>query len=88
MTDPMATMVVMKEKLETKVFLPEPVYRKIPMVLFIMGAMLLAFAVYFYFGEFYSWASLYFGSGLVSCMFGVGLFMHRKRARRSSQNSS
>ena len=85
MTDPMATMVVMKEKLETKVFLPKPIYEKLPMTLIVIGVILLGCSFYFFFSPFLSWALLYFASGMVSCMFGVGLLIRRKRARQSLQ---
>ncbi len=85
MIDPMDTMVMMKEKLETNVFLPEPLYNKMPMTLFIMGAIILASA--FYFREFYSWAILYFACGMASCMYGAGLFMYRKGVQKPSKNS-
>lgn len=78
---------MMKEKLETKVFLPEPFYENMPMILFIIGAILLACAFYFFSSPFYWWAILYFASGMVSCMFGVGLFVYRKCARKPLKNS-
>ncbi|MGI9344254.1 MAG: hypothetical protein ACR2QV_15585 [Gammaproteobacteria bacterium] len=81
MTDPMSTMIVMKEKLERKVFLPKPLYEMMPMMLLIIGAILIACAFYFYSSPFFSWAILYFASGMVSCMFGVSLFVHRKTTR-------
>lgn len=87
MTDPMSTMVIMKEKLERKVFLPEPLYKNMPMMLFVIGVILLACAFYFFLSPFFSWAILYFASGMVSCMFGVGLFVHRKTVRKSLQDS-
>ncbi len=85
MIDPMDTMVMMKGKLETEVSLPEPLYKNLPMMLFIIGAIILACA--FYLGQNYSWAILYFAGGMVSCMYGFGLFMYRKGVRKPSTNS-
>lgn len=87
MTDPMSTMVVMKETLEKKVFLPEPLYQNMPAILLIVGAILLACGFYFLRSPFFSWAILYFATGMASCMFGVGLFVHRKSTRKSLKNS-
>ncbi|MFW2406019.1 MAG: hypothetical protein ACN4GT_14705, partial [Gammaproteobacteria bacterium] len=78
----MSTMVVMREKLETKVFLPEPVYKNMPMILFVIGVILLACAIYFFSSPFFLWAILYFASGMISCMFGVGLFVYRRSVRK------
>ena len=85
MTDPMATIVMMKEKLETEVPLPEPLDKKMPMMLFIMGAFLLANA--FYFRGFNFWPILYFACGMVSCLYGVGLYRYRKGVQKPSMKS-
>jgi hypothetical protein len=85
MTDPMGTMVMVKDKLETRVFLPAPVYQKIPITLFVIGTVILAGA--FYFRNFHSWSVLYFSCGMVSCMYGTGLYMYRKGMRTPSNES-
>ena len=73
------------KKLETKVFLPEPFYKKLPMTLIIMGAIILASA--FLFREFYFWGNLYFACGMVSCLYGVGLYRYRKGVQKPSMKS-
>ena len=85
MINPMDTIVVMKEKLETEVPLPEPLYQNWPMMLLIIGAIFLTCAFYLnYFLQYYWWALLAFGGGTVSCMYGAGLFMYRKGVRKPS----
>jgi len=60
--------------------IPKPVYERIPQVYFLIGLLLMADGLYLGFENVF--AFYYIGFGLISCCYGVAIFMLRLQNRR------
>ena len=65
-------------------WLPTPVYERVPHFYFLAGLLLIADGLYLGFEYRFSFA--YIGVGLASCAYGVGIRLMRIRYRRNAAN--
>ena len=66
-------------------WIPEPIYEKIPHFWFLSGIMFISTGLYL--GFEYSTTILYVGLGAVCCLCGIGIFTLRVRYRENSDTN-
>ncbi len=70
-------------------WLPTPIYERIPQFYFLVGLLLITDGLYLGFDISYSF--YYLGLGIASCAYGVGIFILRmkyRKAQRAAQTAS
>ncbi len=65
-------------------WIPTPIYERIPQFMLLVGVIFIASATYLGFG--YSMSYFYFGVGVTCCFWGVVVFALRAHHRRQSEN--
>ena len=58
-------------------WLPAPIYNRLPQFWLVAGVLFMVSAIYFGFG--YRWSIYYFGVGVVACVWSVGILVARSR---------
>ena len=62
-------------------WLPTPIYERIPQFLFLLGLLFMSSGTYLGFD--YQWSFFYFGVGFACSFWGIWIFVMRNRARKA-----